>query len=65
MAKQDGPRERAVRYHELAGEALTSAANRKDKQAHIAYLKLAEGWNALAAETEYLLHGLIAWRRAG
>jgi hypothetical protein len=54
--KQDGPKERAVRYRELAGEALKLAAGCRDKQTHAAYLKLAEGWNALAAETEFLRH---------
>jgi hypothetical protein len=53
--QQDGPRERAARYRELAGEALTSAAQCKDQQAHVAYLKLAETWNAMAAEVEFLL----------
>jgi hypothetical protein len=54
MAEQEGPRQRAARYRERAGEALTTAAECKDPQVHASYLKLAEVWNAMAAETELL-----------
>ena len=51
--KQDGPKERAARSGR-AGEALTTAAECKDPQVHASYLRLAEVWNAIAAETEFL-----------
>jgi hypothetical protein len=57
MAKQqDGPKGRGARYRELAGEALATAANCKDKQTRTANLMLAERLEWVAAEVEFLLH---------
>jgi hypothetical protein len=52
--QQDDIKSRVARYRELAGEALRTAADCKSPDARTAYINLMEGWNDLAAETEFL-----------